>query len=259
MTLVSLAMDSSLRHLSTKSLMFYAQRNKILSCGLDTWYKYMKMYKITRKANLGSKKKKYLQGIRAEQVNQIWHIDVTEFQTIRGPKLYLQLIVDNFSRAIVSWNVSDRRDLELTLKSLRSFKEGFIVPEYLLSDAGKENTNKTVNQILLGRGVTQLIAKSDVIFSNSMVEAVFRQLKQKFIQHKPESKSDLIKSMVKFVEVYNFKIPHSSLIGGTPMEVFLGKWDSVKFAEDVLSQRRFRMLKRTKDYQLCTMCIQEQA
>jgi hypothetical protein len=92
-----------------------------------------------------------------------------------------------------------------------------------------------------------------------MVEAVFRQLKQKFIQHKPESKSDLIKSMVKFVEVYNFKIPHSSLIGGTPMEVFLGKWDSVKFAEDVLSQRRFRMLKRTKDYQLCTMCIQEQA
>jgi putative transposase len=104
-------------------------------------------------------------------------------------------------------------------------KEDLVVPEYLLSDAGKENTNKTVSQILLGKGVTQLIAKSDVIFSNSMVEAVFRQLKQKFIQHKPESKSDLIKSVAKFVEVYNFKIPHSSLIGGTSMEVFLGKWD----------------------------------
>lgn len=254
-TLVSLAKDSSLRHLSTKSLMYYAQRNKILSCGLDTWYKYMKIYKVTRITNKGDKKKKYLRGLRAEKVNQIWHIDVTEFRTIRGQKLYLQLIVDNYSRAIVSWKVSDSRGLELTLNSLKAVKENHGVPIYLLSDAGKENANKVVRQILIGKGITQLIAKSEVVFSNSMVEAVFRQLKQKFILYKLESKAALEKAISNFVQTYNFKIPHSSLKGGTPVEVFHGKWDPEKFFEDVLTQRRCRMVKRTKEYNQCNQCL----
>ena len=170
-----------------------------MSCGLDTWYKYMKLHNITRKVNDGSKRKKYLKGIRAEKVNQIWHIDVTEFPTTKGQKLYPQMIVDNYSRAIINWKVSDKRNLEITLSSLKVLNCDNSFPIYLLSDAGKENINKMVSKILIGKGITQLIANSDVLFSNSMIEAVFRQLKQKFIRRKVDSMEDLIKAVSDFV------------------------------------------------------------
>jgi transposase InsO family protein len=254
-TLIDLAKSKKLRQLSVKSLMYYAQRKELLSCGLDTWYKYMKVYKIKRRVNRPKKRKHYLKGLRAEKVNDIWHIDITEFNTLKDGKLYLQVMVDNYSRVILSWKLSDRKGLTLTLKTLKAVDPCTEAPTYLLSDGGRENRNEAVRRVLLGRGITQLIAKSDIHFSNSMIEAVFRQIKQKYIMKRVEDKNEL-KSLIKnFVHDYNTRNPHSSLQGGTPVEVYRGEWDTLQFKEVVNEKRLNRLKLRSQAYSICKSCL----
>ena len=45
--------------------------------------------------------KYYSKGIRASKPHELWHIDVTQVKTKSFQKLYLQLVVDNYSRAII--------------------------------------------------------------------------------------------------------------------------------------------------------------
>lgn len=254
-TLVALAQNPKLRQLSTKSLMNYAQRKKILDCSLGTWYKYLKIYKIQRKIGNERKRKKYLKGIRARRVNEIWHIDITEVKMINRQKYYLQLIVDNYSRAILSWEISKKKDIGLTLKSLKSFDGEFELPEFLMSDGGKENCNTKVKKLLIGKGVTQLIAKSDVHFSNSMIEVVFRQMKQKYLPQNFETIKELKESIATFVSYYNNKHPHSSLQGGTPKEVYTYRWDEVKFKQEIRERRISRLRTRVTEKEKCHNCF----
>ncbi len=253
--IVSLARDPRLKQLSTKSLMYYAQRNGIIDCSLDSWYKYMKIYKIDRKVNKGGKRKRYLEGVRANKVNDIWHIDITQFYTKNRKKLYVQFIVDNYSRAIINWKVSDRKNTQITLKSLLGSDLDTHRPEYLVSDGGGENCNNEVKKVLTGKGITQLIAKADVKFSNSMVEAVFRQLKQKYIEGTIKSKRDLELRISEFVRKYNCANPHSSLGGGTPSEVHNGAWDTNEFKSLIRDRREKRIALRSRDYQRCKVCV----
>ena len=63
---------------------------------------------------------------------------------------------------------------------LKSFN---FVPDFsgvLICDGGTENLGSLPRKLLIGKGIKQLVAKKDIRFSNSMVEAVFRQFKQKF-------------------------------------------------------------------------------
>lgn len=110
----------------------------------------MKIYKINRKVNRGGKRKRYREGVRANKVNDIWHIDITQFHTKNRKKLYVQFIVDNYSRAIINWKVSDRKNTQITLKSLLDSDLDTHRPEYLMSDGGGENCNKEVKKVLTG-------------------------------------------------------------------------------------------------------------
>lgn len=79
---------------------------------------------------------------------------------------------------IVGWTLDVNRKMNLTYKTLmKSFHR---TPDFggaIICDKGSENTGSIPVKLLLGRGVRQLIAKKDIRYSNSMVEAVFRQLK----------------------------------------------------------------------------------
>ena len=49
-------------------------------------------------------------GIRASRPNQYWHIDTTVIRLLDGTRAYLQAVIDNFSRKILAWRVSERFD-----------------------------------------------------------------------------------------------------------------------------------------------------
>lgn len=254
-TLVEMARDKKFAHMSIKSLMYYCQRHGILYCGYDSWLKYIKINEVKRFRIKRQKRKTFRVGIRARKPNEIWHIDITEIQIRGEQRFYLQMIVDNFSRAIISWNLSERKDLQRSLKTIkRSLRDGSL-PEFLMSDGGRENVNQEVGKLLLGRGISQMIAKADVQFSNSMIEAVFKRMKGVIDFSRTRTLLGLKRRIGQFVSQYNFIVPHSKLEGALPFERHHQKFNSSDFLQHVRQKRVDLMLKRSVDYQRCSMCL----
>ena len=50
------------------------------------------------------------QGIRASKPDEIWHIDTTVIRLLDGTHVYLHAVIDNFSRRILSWRLTERFD-----------------------------------------------------------------------------------------------------------------------------------------------------
>lgn len=251
--MLELARDKKLAHMSIKSLMFYAQRQGHVHRGYDTWLKYLKLNGV-RRERIHKKKKKYAEGIRARKANQIWHIDITVVRIKTGERFYIQMAVDNFSRLIVGWKLSDRKNLEITLKTLKEVQ--YQKPKYLLSDRGMENRASEVSRFLLGSGITHLISNIDVRYSNSIVEAVFRQLKCSVDFQKIRSLQRLRSKVDWYVDQHNHSVPHSSLCGATPHEVYFGTFDKIKFKEEVNEQRMQNIKNRKLNYLECKKCLQ---
>ena len=222
--MIEMALDKRFAHFSTRSLAYYAQKEGMLSCGADSWYKYLRVNQIERPRVKKIKQKKYGVGIRAIRPYELCHIDVTQVKTISFKKIYLQLIVDNFSRAILSYKVGEFKNLNLSFRSLNSLNMNqFPNDKYLMSDGGGENVNEKVKILLIGKGITHLLAKSEITFSNSIVEAVFRQMKRVEEIRNPRSMNSFKIAIRDYVEQHNNVIPHSSLKGATPFEVLTSK------------------------------------
>lgn len=228
--LIKYATSRQFQKFSTVSLVYYCRRKNLLNCSLDSWYRYMKIYGINRRFSK-PRKKRYKNGIRAKKVNELWHIDITEIKIIDNKKAYLQIVVDNYSRKIIGWKIGKRKDMNLTYKTLlASLNYAGTFSGKLMSDGGGENIGHLPHKLLIGRGIKQLIAKKDIKYSNSMVEAVFRQFKQKFLNNKSQSFQSIYQVVYKFVQQYNFVIPHSKLGGATPNEKYTGGFCCLEFA-----------------------------
>lgn len=254
--MIDLALSPRLAHLSLKRLMYHAQREKIIFCGIDSWYKYLKLNRINRPLFRKRAKKKYGIGIRAKCPNELWHIDITQVKDKTGRKIYLQVVVDNYSRLVVDWKVSSLKDLKLSLRTLSSALRGNkMKPEFVLSDGGKENDNFKVKKVLVGRGIVQLIAKSSVSYSNSMIEAVFKQMKRDPAIRLPRSLKSFKQTISLFVQSYNHKYPHSSLGGATPSEFMMGDWNFEEFQKKLSFFRKEKVREQGAKNKTCRGCI----
>ncbi len=95
---------------------------------------------------------------------------------IDGTKIYIQAIIDNFSRYIVAHQVFTEVSGENTKELISKATKNKSVQE-LISDAGVENINKDVQEFSITNNIHQIIAQIDIEQSNSMIEAFFRSLK----------------------------------------------------------------------------------
>lgn len=209
----------------------YHQMRKDGACHihLSTFYKYVSLLNLKRNKAY-SRRKNHAQGIRATAPVEILHADLTEFKTEDNQKAYIYLVQDNYSRAILSHQVSNERRAQYTLANLEKIKVKFLLPSKinectLLTDDGSENHGE-VTKFVDGNDrpkINHLIAQVDVHFSNSMIEAANKQLKYRFLYHQKIGAYSQLKQYVdKAVEDFNNR-PHHVLHGLSPMEVLKGK------------------------------------
>lgn len=167
----------------------YARRNFHTSLSLQSWYKYNQKFSIRKKIKKGFYRPKY-EPLRATQPNEIWHADVTEFRTLDGVKQYIFLIVDNFSRYILNWKVSDVCNGDVRTQTLKeAIQQEFGIDNFnnrtieLIVDGGSENNNLTVEQFIKESQVSidKKIALKDIKQSNSMIEATNKTLKYSYL------------------------------------------------------------------------------
>ncbi len=225
-------------HFPIRSLHYYAKRESILYCSYSTWRKYIDQFKWKRPRKT-FRERKYAEGIRAKCPNEIWHLDLSYFILPNKTKCYIQAIVDNYSRYVVAWQVLESFDSSKTGVLLKK-AIAKVFPEKsvrLIVDGGSENKGPTVSSLENEGNFRKEVARFEIIFSNSIVEAVFRSLKHNYLFHKEITTFAALEKHTGFwFQEHNEKIPHTSFNGETPLEKFKNSWSKENEIRIVVGQ-----------------------
>ena len=169
--------------------------------------------------------------------NQLWSWDITK---LLGPAkwsyFYLYVILDVFSRYVVSWMVAPRENAELAKQFIEETISKYKVPAGQLNihaDRGRVMTSKAVAFLMADLGVTKTHSRPYVSDDNPYSESQFRTMK-----YRPEfperfgSIQDSRAFCQQFFQWYNEEHRHSGIALLTPAMVHFGE------AQTVLAQRQ---------------------
>ncbi|MBK9386477.1 MAG: transposase [Planctomycetes bacterium] len=225
-----MACAEEFRHVPTGTLAMLAQRMGRAFVSAQTWYRLIQRngWRRPRKKVHPSRPRN---GIRATKPNELWHVDTTIIRLLDGTKVYLHAIIDNFSRRILAWRANDRFEVASTAILLNEAAAGRTekgVPPKLLSDAGVENLNGGVDQLIESGLIKRVLAQTDVTFSNSMIEAWWRVLKHNWLFLNTLDSLATVRRLAGFyIEQHNSVMPHAAFSGQTPDEMYFGTGSEV--------------------------------
>lgn len=218
--------DDRFKHWSGISIYYYGIRNNIFHFSESTFYKYTSLLGLTKR---WVREKRKMDGLKAVHPNEYWHADVSIWDN-EGIRYYIYLVVDNYSRKVLSWKVNRKISAKLMFENLQNaylrFKPKNKVK--LLVDGGSEN-KIDLDIISHQLDIFKLVARKDITFSNSMVEAAFQTIKKYYFRVllKSNPKVDPNIEMPWIVEDINSIRPNAQLKGLTPDEIFAFKFNNI--------------------------------
>ena len=131
----------------------------------------------TSKSATGHKVYPYLLGgITIERVNQVWCSDVTYIPMAKG-FLYLVVIMDWASRAVLAWRLSNTLGADFCIEALAEALSRYGRPEIFNTDQGSQFTSEDFTGVLKGHGVTISMDGKGRCMDNIFVERLWRSLK----------------------------------------------------------------------------------
>lgn len=141
--------------------------------------------------------------------------DITYIPTQEG-WLYLALVLDLFSRAILGWKLGSSLHATLVTGALRrALDTGLIVPGAIFhSDRGCQYTAGITRALLARHGLCQSMSAAGFCYDNAFAESAFASLKSElFDEDQPfPSKAAASTAIFDYLETfYNRKRLHSSL------------------------------------------------
>ncbi len=149
--------------------------------------------------------------------------DITYIRTDEG-FMYLSLVMDAYSRAVVGYDCSDSLEAEGTLRSLSMALRGLPAGSETIhhSDRGSQYCCGAYVEKLRRRGLRVSMTEENHCYENSRAERLNGILKQEYgLGGRFRSKSDVRRSVREAVTLYNYRRPHQSLGYQCPMEVHL--------------------------------------
>lgn len=233
-------------HWSIRSVYWKGIRDKELSISLGTMYKMNRLLEI-RKTKDKPRKKKRKTGIKANSPNQIWHADITTMKTLDNKRHYIYLLIDNFSRKVLSYEIKERVSGLVTARTIyEAYNKALNLSATqldvkLIVDGGPENNNHHVDSFINQSriNIEKLVALKDIDKSNSMIEALNKTLKYHYIFPKnPRDLKHLKRTLKYFINDYNKRRPHGALNGLTPDEAWQGKQPPTDLRTSLLKQAR---------------------
>ena len=239
----------------------YAQRIGKVFASVTTWTKLVRE-RGWRRPRQRVHPPKSTARVRASQPNEIWHIDTTIIKLLDGTKVYLQAVLDNYSRKILAWMVAERFDPSSTCQVLLAAGKHLVIAgrPLLYADSGIENVNSAVNATLFSACLERILAQVEVGFSNSLIEAYWRSLKHQWLFLNTLDSVARVRAMVEFhVNEHNTKMPHPAFSGQTPDEMFFGTGAKVP-EELALAKGNARVARMAANRAMsCERCLGKQA
>ncbi|MCG8572721.1 MAG: integrase core domain-containing protein [Spirochaetes bacterium] len=224
------AANSKMLFWCLRSKYLYAVRNLNLNICYTTYLKYVRLLGLAVKRPRRFLKK-HKTGLRASRPNEFLQCDITIQHLISGVKVFIYLIIDNFSRKILNWTVADCVSGQIRRDTLIDAFNTHIDPLFLskkisiLSDAGPENDNHFVKDWINQNPHTLplLLALKNCEYSNNMIEHINHVLKSENLRHSEyETINDVRKKLDECIPVFNSERPQGVLGGLTPDEVYSG-------------------------------------
>jgi len=162
------------------------------------------------------------QEFRQKAPNLVWTSDFTYIK-VSGKWYYLCIVMDLFSRKVISWNISSKPDVDLVMTAFKKAYEKRNTPYGLMfhSDRGSQYTAFAFRQLLDSLNVVQSFSKKGYPFDNACCECFFKYLKKEEVNRRTyHSLEELQLSIFEYIEgYYNSKRPHGTLGMLTPNEM----------------------------------------
>jgi putative transposase len=189
--------------------------------------KIRRRYRATTRARQGAVTAPDLvnRNFTAVRPHQIWTSDITYVWTNEG-WLYLAVILDVFSRAIVGWATSERINAELVCaafqRALWQYRPGLRVIFH--SDRGSQYTSKMFRALLAEQPVPFIQSNGLSCYDNAVTETFFHTLKTESLDFQHfQTRLEAHQHLFDYIEVfYNNNRLHSSLGYRTPGEILQG-------------------------------------
>ena len=191
----------------------------------------MKSIKLT--AVIRRKKKKYIQStpqITAENIlnrnfvannpNEKWLTDVTEFKLTNGSKAYLSAILDLCDNSIISYVLGRSNNNKLVFDTLdKAIESNPTATPLFHSDRGFQYTSKTFKYKLNEINAIQSMSRVGRCIDNGPMEAFWGTLKvEMYYLQKFDTFDELKQAIDDYIEFYNKKRLQKKLKGMAPIE-----------------------------------------
>jgi putative transposase len=175
--------------------------------------------KLTKSFSEHRKYPYLLRGLKIDRPDQVWCSDITYIKTKYG-FVYLTVIMDWFSRYVLSFEVSTSLDKDFCIKSL---KRALLKskPEIFNSDQGVQFTNDEFISCLKEKDVRISMDGRGRAHDNIFIERLWRSVKYEEVYlNEYETVKDAVSGIGKYFNFYNNQRPHQALIYKTPCEVY---------------------------------------
>ncbi len=150
--------------------------------------------------------------------NEVWVSDVTYFK-FNDKAYYICVILDLFSRKVISYKVSKNNSTQLVTSTLKAAYEDRQPDSSLIyhTDRGFNFCSKGMSAYIKSINITHSFSKPYVPYDNSVIESFFASLKkEELYRTKYRSESEFFLAIDDYMNFYNTKRPHRKLQYKTP-------------------------------------------
>lgn len=163
---------------------------------------------------------KLMRNFNPERPNIAWVSDIT-YVPVLGQFYYLCVIIELFSRKVLSYQISHEITAEICVKAFLTAYQQRGKPEGMLfhSDQGTQYTSHVFRDLLKSCGVAQSFSSPGMPHDNAVVESFFAAFKkEETYKHQYRTKEELEASVAEYIEFFNFGRPHRRLKMLAPVE-----------------------------------------
>ena len=163
-----------------------------------------------------------LRGLEIVRANQVWAMDITYIPMAKG-FVYLAVVLDWFSRRVLSWRVSITMEASFCIETLEDALAKHGKPDIFNTDQGSQFTCEAFTDVLHKHEIKISMDGKGAWRDNVFIERLWRTVKYEEVYLRAyDSVSDARACIGRYLDLYNRRRPHSSLDDMTPDQAYFG-------------------------------------
>jgi len=164
-----------------------------------------------------------LKGLEICRPNQVWCTDIT-YVRLRAGFIYLVVVMDWYSRYVLSWRISNTLDASFCVEALQDALLYYVCPEIFNTDQGSQFTSEAFTKVLLAEEIKISMDGRGRAFDNIFIERLWRTVKyEEVFLHDYCSIAEAKEKLKKYFNYYNYQRHHQGLKYKKPAEIYFGE------------------------------------